>query len=64
MSAAVYTLRPFQTARYCAQRAGVPVDIAMRRIREAQEHGESGREIAHEYQTLLRRCHDVPGDAA
>lgn len=64
MSAAIYTLRPFQTARYCAQRAGLPVDVAMRRVREAQERGDSGREVAHEYQSLLRRCGQTPGSAA
>lgn len=68
MSAQVYDFRPFQSAKKYARQAGVSAAPAMKRIREAQQHGDSGALIAGEMRELawsVRNGHTPsPGGAA
>jgi hypothetical protein len=48
MTAEIYTLHTFQSARKFAARAGVSDAQAFARIREAQRHGEQGNQVVGE----------------
>ncbi|MFC6351265.1 hypothetical protein H7691_06565 [Stenotrophomonas sp. CW117] len=68
MSAVIYTLHPFQSARKFAARAGVNDAAAFARIREAQRHGEQGNQVVGELLQLTlhrrRTPPTLPGGAA
>lgn len=68
MSAEIYTLHTFQTARKFARRAGVSDATAFARIREAQRQGEQGNKVVGELLQLSinrkRPQHPPPGGAA
>ncbi len=48
MSAEVFTLHTFQSARKFAARAGINDAQAFARIRDAQRHGEQGNHVVGE----------------
>ena len=68
MSAEVFTLHAFQSARKYAARAGVNHAPAFARIRDAQRHGEQGNHVVGELLKLSltrkRTPHNPPGGAA
>lgn len=71
MAAQLIILRPFQTARGIARKAGIDDSETIRRIREAQLQGREGHDIAGELRVrawYIRNGYDTspagPGGAA
>jgi hypothetical protein len=64
MTATVYNLRPFQSARDQARRAGVDPRQAIAEVREAQHKGAIGNYVAAKYRALAWRPSGPGGGSA